>query len=48
MLTDKQLKNFRDIYTKRFGVDLTNDEALSKGLDIVRLLELVYWDDLKK
>lgn len=42
MLTDEQVKKFQDIYRKRFGKEISNEDALEKGIKLVRLMEIIY------
>ncbi len=42
MLTDQQITKFRAIYKARFHKDLSRDEALEKGIKLVRLMQLIY------
>lgn len=40
-LTDEHIEEFRMLYRKRFGKDISKDEALEKGLRLIRLIEVV-------
>lgn len=42
MLTDKQVDKFQDIYRKRFGKEISQEDALEKGIRLVRLMDIVY------
>jgi hypothetical protein len=42
LLLDADIKKFQELYKARFGVDISNDEALAKGTQLLRLMELVY------
>ena len=42
MLTDEQVKKFQDIYRKRFGKEISKEDALEKGIKQVRLMEIIY------
>ncbi len=41
-LTNKQIAEFRRMYKKHFGIELTEMEAISQGLDLVSLIKLVH------
>jgi hypothetical protein len=38
----EKLEEFKAIYKKEFGKDLTDAEALEKGTRVLRLMELIY------
>lgn len=40
-LTDEDIAEFQVLYKKHFGKDLGKDEALAKGIQLIRLLEVV-------
>jgi hypothetical protein len=40
-LTDEHIAEFQMLYRKNFGKDISKDEALEKGLRLIRLMELV-------
>lgn len=40
-LTDEHIAEFQMLYRKHFGIDISKDEALEKGLRLIRLMELV-------
>ena len=40
-LADEHLAEFQTLYRKHFGKDISKDEALEKGLRLVRLIEVV-------
>lgn len=40
-LADEHIVEFQMLYRKHFGKDISEDEALKKGLRLVRLFELV-------
>ena len=42
MLSDEQIKQFQALYKDAFGLEISKEEALSKGTKLVRLFELVY------
>jgi hypothetical protein len=46
-LTDDHLTEFQMLYRKHFGVDLTKEEALEKGLRLIRLMEVVLKESAK-
>ncbi len=42
MLSDEQIKKFQMLYKKRFGREISREEALEQGTKLLRLVELVY------
>jgi len=42
LLTPNQIARFQEIYQKRFGKTLSREEALEKGIKLVRLMQIVY------
>jgi len=40
-LTDEHIADFQMLYKKHFGKDIGKDEALAKGIRLVRLMEVV-------
>lgn len=42
MLTDKQITQFQQIYRKRFGKEISREEAQEKGIKLVNLMRVVY------
>lgn len=42
MLTDEQITKYQALYRSRFGCDISRDEALEKGVKLVRLLKIIY------
>ena len=40
-LTQKELDEFKRLYKKEFGTELTNAQAFDKGSRLVRLLKVV-------
>ena len=41
MLADKDILEFQMLYKKYFGVEITKEQALDKGLRLMRLIEVV-------
>lgn len=41
VITQKQIDEFKTIYLKQFGKELTNAEAQEKARKVLRLMELV-------
>jgi hypothetical protein len=41
-LTDAQVKGFQELYKKKFGVELTREQALDQGIRLVQLMRAVY------
>ena len=42
LLLDADIRKFQELYKARFGMDISKEEALAKGTQLVRLMELVY------
>lgn len=42
MISNKHLQEFMKMYQKHFGEQITAQEALKKGLRLVRLIQAVY------
>ena len=40
-LTDKEIAEYQRLFKAEFGIELTKDQALEKGLRLVRLLRVV-------
>ncbi|MEX2210026.1 MAG: hypothetical protein WD846_04045 [Patescibacteria group bacterium] len=41
-LTDEDIDGFRRIYKKRFGEDISREEAREEGSSLLRLMKVVY------
>ena len=46
-LTDKEIAEYQRLFKDEFGIELTKDQALEKGLRLVRLLRVVLEGDPK-
>lgn len=44
-LLDKQIEEYKKIYKKEFGEDISDEEAHEQGERLVRLFELVFKDE---
>ena len=40
-LTDEHIAEFQALWRKNFGTELTKEQALEKGLRLIRLVEVV-------
>lgn len=40
-LTDKQIEEFQSIYKKTFNKEISRDEAVEKGLSLIRFIALI-------
>lgn len=47
-LTDEHITEFRTLYRKNFGLEITKEEALEKGLRLVRLMEIITKHEARK
>lgn len=41
MLSDEQITKFQVLYKNRFGREIGREEALEKGIKLIRLMQLV-------
>jgi len=41
-LLDTDIRKFQELYKARFGMDISREEAVQKGGQLLRLMELVY------
>ena len=41
-LNDKQIEEFKRIYKKIYGENISKDEAVKQGLSLIRLLAIVF------
>jgi hypothetical protein len=48
MLSEKQLKDFIDLYEKQFGKTITRTEATRAGIKLVELMRLLVLQNAKK
>lgn len=42
MISNKQLEEFKRIYRKQFGKDISDQDALESATKLLRLMEIVY------
>ena len=42
VLSDKNIADFQAIYKARFGKEISREEAIEKGIKLLRIVELVY------
>ena len=42
MLSDEQVTKFQALYKKQFGKEISKEEALEKGVKLVRMMQLIY------
>lgn len=42
MLTDKQIKEFQDLFNKRFGYEISAEEACKRGMKLITLIKAIY------
>lgn len=47
-LADEHIKEFQVLYKKHFGVEINTTEALTKGIRLIRLMEIVLKHEAKK
>lgn len=45
MLTDEQLIEFQVLWKQRFGEDITREQALEYGMNLIRLLQIICKDN---
>jgi len=42
MISEERLEEFKRIYKKEFGEDLSDQDALEKATKLLRLVEIIY------
>ena len=42
VLSDKKITDFQAIYKARFGKEISREEAIEKGIKLLRLIEIIY------
>lgn len=42
ILSDKNISDFQAIYKARFGKEISRQEAIEKGIKLLRLIEIIY------
>jgi len=42
ILSDKKIADFQAIYKARFGKEISREEAIEKGIKLLRLIEIIY------
>lgn len=42
MLTNNQISQFQILYKNHFGKEISREEALEKGIKLLRLVEIIY------
>ena len=42
ILSDKKITDFQAIYKARFGKEISREEAIEKGIKLLRLIEIIY------
>lgn len=42
MLSEEQIEKFQKLYKKKFGKEISHEEAYDKGIKLVRLVDLIY------
>lgn len=47
-IPDKELDEFRKLYEKHFNKSLSREEALNKGAQLIRLLEVILKEQPQK
>ena len=41
ILTDEQVAEFQNIYRRKFGMEISREEAYEKGARLVRLMKII-------
>ena len=44
-LTDEHIRRFQELYKQHFGIEIETEEALERGLRLIRLVETVFKHD---
>ena len=42
MISEERLDKFKQLYKKRFNIELSNQDALEKATKLLRIIEIVY------
>ncbi len=42
MLSEKAINEYKELYKKKFGKEISNQEALEQATNLMRLIEIVY------
>lgn len=42
MISKEQLEKYKDIYRKRFGEDISDQEALEQATKLLNLIKIIY------
>lgn len=42
LISEERLQEFREIYADEFGEELSDEEALEKALDVLRMFRAIY------
>ena len=42
MITDQELKEFKGLYKKEFGKDISDEEALESATSLINLMRVIY------
>jgi len=42
MLSDEQIIKYQTLYKKRFGKEISREEAYEQGAKLIRLVQLIY------
>lgn len=48
MISEESLKKFKQLYKKRFGEELSDQDALGKATKLVELVQIIYKPMTKK
>ena len=48
MLSPEALGEFKELYLKEFGINLTTDQAIELGTKLIRLVKVIYGSNLPK
>lgn len=48
ILSDENIRQFQILYKKRFGIEITKEEASEKGRALVQLMSVIYKPITKK
>ena len=42
MISDEEIQKFQTLWKNRFGKEIGREEAYKKGVELIRLMELIY------
>ena len=47
MLSDKAIQDFKKLYKSKFGIDISDNQALDMGSNLVNICRVIYAPNIK-